>query len=76
MIQKHHIICSAYDIFFIGGGKGDESKKLIYVKTYVSPWEKAMKGDECLIATLKPSMPGPIQRKDLPKYKCFNRYSP
>lgn len=33
-----------------------------------------MKGDEGLIATLKPAMPGLTERKDLPKYKCFNRY--
>lgn len=42
--------------------------------TYVSPWEKAMKGDETLIATLKTAMLGPTERKDLTKYKCFNRY--
>ncbi|KAJ0066941.1 hypothetical protein NL108_006202, partial [Boleophthalmus pectinirostris] len=56
-----------------GGGK-DEKKHVLIVKTYVSPWEKAMKGDENLIATLKPEMPGPVQHKDLPKYRCFNRY--
>uniref|UniRef100_A0A667YVI9 Myozenin 1 n=1 Tax=Myripristis murdjan TaxID=586833 RepID=A0A667YVI9_9TELE len=50
-----------------------KSKKEIHVKTYVSPWEKAMKGDENLVATLKASMPGPIVHIDLPKYKCFNR---
>ncbi|XP_020508776.1 myozenin-1a isoform X1 [Labrus bergylta] len=42
-------------------------------KTYVSPWEKAMKGDEILVATLKTAMPGPVEKKDIPKYKCFNR---
>ncbi|KAF3708035.1 Myozenin-1 Calsarcin-2 [Channa argus] len=56
-----------------GGGKDAASKKLILVKTYVSPWEKAMKGDESLIATLKPLMLGPTERKELPMYKCFNR---
>uniref|UniRef100_A0A7N8XEY4 Synaptopodin 2-like a n=1 Tax=Mastacembelus armatus TaxID=205130 RepID=A0A7N8XEY4_9TELE len=65
------------------GGKGegtsesplkDASKKKTHVITYVSPWEKAMKGDENLIATLKTAMPGPLERKELlPKYKCFNR---
>uniref|UniRef100_A0A3P9IDS6 Myozenin 1 n=1 Tax=Oryzias latipes TaxID=8090 RepID=A0A3P9IDS6_ORYLA len=54
-------------------GKAGESKKQFVVKTYISPWEKAMKGDENLLATLKPMMPGPIDYKDLPKYKCFNR---
>ncbi|MEQ2243011.1 hypothetical protein ILYODFUR_002661 [Ilyodon furcidens] len=54
-------------------GKGGKSKTLAVVKTYVSPWEKAMKGDENLLATLKPEMPGPIDRKHLPKYKSFNR---
>ncbi|XP_034040708.1 myozenin-1-like isoform X2 [Thalassophryne amazonica] len=56
-----------------GGGKGDKSKKQIHVKTYVSPWEKAMKGDENLLSTLKSKMPGPIMHRDLPNYKCFNR---
>ncbi|XP_066535777.1 myozenin-1a isoform X2 [Hoplias malabaricus] len=43
------------------------------VKTYVSPWERAMKGNADLIATLKPNMPGPYIHQDLPQYKCFNR---
>ncbi len=63
------------DVFFTGGGSGDTTKQ-IYVKTYVSPWEKAMKGDEGLIATLKTTMPGPIEKRDMRKYKCFNRYFP
>lgn len=54
-------------------GKDGTGKTLAVVKTYISPWEKAMKGDERLLATLKPEMPGPIERKDLPKYKSFNR---
>lgn len=33
-----------------------------------------MKGDEALLATLKGYMPGPLERKDMPKYRCFNRY--
>lgn len=60
------------DVFLTGGGSNDP-KKHTYVKTYVSPWEKAMKGDEILIATLKTSMPGPIKQKDIPKWKSFNR---
>ncbi|XP_040906265.1 myozenin-1a [Toxotes jaculatrix] len=56
-----------------GGGSDTLSKRQMYVKTYVSPWEKAMKGDESLLATLKAAMPGPIERKELPKYRCFNR---
>lgn len=63
------------DASFTGGGR-DDAKKHIHVKTYVSPWEKAMKGDENLIATLKTAMPGPIQQKDIPKWKSFNRYFP
>jgi len=55
-----------------GGGR-DEKKHVLIMKTYVSPWEKAMKGDEGLIATLKPEMPGPLKYKDLPKYRSFNR---
>uniref|UniRef100_A0A3Q2QHW2 Myozenin 1b n=1 Tax=Fundulus heteroclitus TaxID=8078 RepID=A0A3Q2QHW2_FUNHE len=44
-----------------------------YVRTYVSPWERAMT-DEELKATMKPRMPGPIQaHPDLPQYKSFNR---
>ncbi|XP_071336206.1 myozenin-1a [Trachinotus anak] len=56
-----------------GGGTDGASKKHIHVKTYVSPWEKAMKGDEGLIATLKTAMPVPSEHKELPKYKSFNR---
>lgn len=44
------------------------------VKTYVSPWEHAMKDDDELKATMKPQMPGPHVHKDLPQYKSFNRY--
>ncbi|GAA6108978.1 myozenin-1b [Tachysurus ichikawai] len=43
------------------------------VKTYVSPWEHAMKDDDELKATMKPQMPGPHVHKDLPQYKSFNR---
>jgi len=45
-----------------------------YVRSYVSPWERAMKDNEELKATMKSSMPGPIQlHQDLPHYKSFNR---
>ncbi|XP_045924189.1 myozenin-1b [Micropterus dolomieu] len=45
-----------------------------YVRTYVSPWEHAMKGNEDLAATMKATMPGPIQtHPELPLYKSFNR---
>lgn len=45
-----------------------------YIRTYVSPWERAMKGDEDLVATMKSSMPGPIRiQPELPLYKSFNR---
>ncbi|MCI4384494.1 hypothetical protein PGIGA_G00039200 [Pangasianodon gigas] len=50
-----------------------EKKSCEYVKTYVSPWERAMKDDDELKATLKPQMPGPHVHKDLPQYKSFNR---
>ncbi|XP_039995818.1 myozenin-1a [Xiphias gladius] len=56
-----------------GGGSNDASEKHIHLKTYVSPWEKAMKGDESLIATLKMAMPPPVEQKELRKYKSFNR---
>lgn len=47
-----------------------------YIRTYVSPWERAMKGDEDLVATMKSSMPGPIQiHPEPPMYKSFNRYT-
>ncbi|KAF7665587.1 hypothetical protein LDENG_00138740 [Lucifuga dentata] len=55
------------------GGVGGSTKKQTVVKTYVSPWEKAMKGDENLLATLKTKMPGPIVQKEQISYKCFNR---
>ncbi|XP_072246761.1 myozenin-1a [Leuresthes tenuis] len=56
----------------LGSGKGG-NKMAVHVKTYMSPWEKAMKGDETLLSTLKTTMPGPITQKDLLKYKSFNR---
>ncbi|XP_061767233.1 myozenin-1a [Nerophis ophidion] len=54
------------------GGKGDASKKM-HGTSYTSPWEKAMKGDAGLIATLKSAMPGPCKQIELRKYKSFNR---
>lgn len=51
-----------------------EKRQLEYVKTYVSPWEHAMKDDEELKETMRWKMPGPQVHKELPKYKSFNRY--
>ncbi|KAL7878031.1 hypothetical protein SRHO_G00046740 [Serrasalmus rhombeus] len=48
-------------------------KRKEYVKTYISPWERAMKGNQELMATMKAHMPGPCVQRDLPKYKTFNR---
>ncbi|XP_051774067.1 myozenin-1a [Ctenopharyngodon idella] len=48
-------------------------KRDAYGKTYVSPWERAMKGNEDLLATMKTQMPGPYSYKELRKYKSFNR---
>ncbi|KAJ4948317.1 hypothetical protein JOQ06_019853 [Pogonophryne albipinna] len=56
-----------------GGGSDDASKTMLILKSYVSPWEKAMKGDEILVATMKGGMAGPCGAKDLRKYKSFNR---
>ncbi|KAJ0060441.1 hypothetical protein NL108_011528 [Boleophthalmus pectinirostris] len=51
-----------------------ERRRKQYVRAYVSPWERAMKGDEILVATMKGQMPGPIKiHVDLPQYKSFNR---
>ncbi|XP_034564266.1 myozenin-1b isoform X2 [Notolabrus celidotus] len=45
-----------------------------YIRNYVSPWERAMKGNEELTATMRASMPGPIRmHAELPLYKSFNR---
>ncbi|XP_035521100.1 myozenin-1b isoform X2 [Morone saxatilis] len=52
----------------------ERKRKVEYVPTYVSPWERAMKGNEELTATLKACMPGPIHmHPELPMYKSFNR---
>ena len=53
-----------------------KKRKEEYVRTYVSPWERAMKGNEELMATMRSRMPGPIQiHAELPLYKSFNRYT-
>ncbi|XP_043958796.1 myozenin-1b isoform X3 [Gambusia affinis] len=50
-----------------------EKRRKEYIRTYISPWERAMT-DEELKATMKPRMPGPIHiHPDLPQYKSFNR---
>ncbi|MBN3295808.1 MYOZ1 protein, partial [Amia calva] len=56
-----------------GGDKGRSKTRVEIVKTYISPWERAMKGNEELTATMRFRMPGPCSKDDLPKYKCFNR---
>ncbi|KAK2866598.1 hypothetical protein Q7C36_002654 [Tachysurus vachellii] len=63
------------DKFIISAENLTEKEKKISenVKTYVSPWEHAMKDDDELKATMKPQMPGPHVHKDLPQYKSFNR---
>ncbi|XP_059373610.1 myozenin-1-like [Carassius carassius] len=48
-------------------------KRAAYENTYVSHWERAMKGNEELVATMKAQMPVPCPQKELRKYKCFNR---
>ncbi|XP_077093297.1 myozenin-1a [Siphateles boraxobius] len=48
-------------------------KRDAYGRTYISPWERAMKGNEDLLATMKAQMPGPYSYKELSKYKSFNR---
>ncbi|XP_033962804.1 myozenin-1b isoform X1 [Pseudochaenichthys georgianus] len=51
-----------------------EKRRKQYVPIYVSPWERAMRGNEELRATMRSCMPGPIQEHlDLPMYKSFNR---
>lgn len=51
-----------------------KKRKEEYVRTYISPWERAMKGNEELTATMRAAMPGPIQmHPELPMYKSFNR---
>ncbi|KAM8836684.1 myozenin-1b isoform 2-T2 [Spinachia spinachia] len=51
-----------------------EKRRKEYAGTYISPWERAMKGNEELTATMKAAMPGPIQlHQELTPYKSFNR---
>ncbi|KAL0964366.1 hypothetical protein UPYG_G00322870 [Umbra pygmaea] len=49
------------------------NKKKDNISLYVSPWEKAMKGNQELTSSMKCQMPGPQSHLDLPKYKSFNR---
>ncbi|KAJ8365423.1 hypothetical protein SKAU_G00142540 [Synaphobranchus kaupii] len=51
----------------------EEKKGSEYLKTYISPWERAMKGDAELTATMKVQMPGPYVHEDPPNVKSFNR---
>jgi len=54
--------------------KVEQKRKEEYIRTYVSPWERAMKGNEELTATMRACMPGPIRiHPELPLYKSFNR---
>ncbi|XP_029620468.1 myozenin-1 isoform X1 [Salmo trutta] len=50
-----------------------EKRRQQYVRTYVSPWERAMRGDESLTATMHHCMAGPHPPHDMPKFKSFNR---
>ncbi|KAM6951499.1 myozenin-1-like [Aplochiton taeniatus] len=50
-----------------------ERKRREYVRSYVSPWERAMKGNQELTATMKACMPGPYIYKDFPQFKSFNK---
>ncbi|RXM35788.1 Synaptopodin 2-like protein [Acipenser ruthenus] len=54
-------------------GKGGSKQSITMVRTYISPWERAMRGNAELTATMRSSMPGPCSHKDLVKYKSFNR---
>lgn len=55
--------------------EGKLRRRQEYVRTYVSPWERAMRGNEELTSTMRPNMPGPVHlHADLPLYKSFNRY--
>ncbi|KAG5831575.1 hypothetical protein ANANG_G00305160 [Anguilla anguilla] len=56
-----------------GAGQAAGRTKSEFMKTCVSPWERAMKGKAELVATLKPHMPGPETPHELQKYKSFNR---
>ncbi|XP_066518327.1 myozenin-2b [Hoplias malabaricus] len=42
-------------------------------KSYHSPWEEAIINDPTLVDTLKPKMPVPEARAELPDYRSFNR---
>lgn len=52
----------------------EEEKKPENARMYISPWERAMKGDTELTATMKVEMPGPYIYQDPPSFKSFNRW--
>lgn len=71
-----HFTFNQFMVYFYIGEESalDKAKKRdAYGRTYVSPWERAMKGNEDLLATMKAQMPGPYSFKELSKYKSFNR---
>ncbi|XP_043912137.1 myozenin-1 [Protopterus annectens] len=60
------------------GGEGGDAKSggktsIHIIKTYISPWERAMGNDAELKATMRLMLSAPGPRPDLLKYKCFNR---
>uniref|UniRef100_A0A3P9DJC8 Myozenin 1 n=1 Tax=Maylandia zebra TaxID=106582 RepID=A0A3P9DJC8_9CICH len=50
----------------------ESGPSIIHVKTYVSPWEKAMKGDEGLLATLQTICHIPMPKRNYSRVPCPN----
>lgn len=80
MLDKIHILLSywpssaAQEDEVVDKESEKERRRREYVRTYVSPWERAMRGNQELTATMRTSMPGP-GRVQFPQYKSFNRYT-
>ncbi|KAM6940609.1 myozenin-2b [Xenentodon cancila] len=55
------------------GTTEEKSNSTAMHKSYHSPWEEAILRDPDLAETVKPRMPEPEPRADLPEYKSFNR---
>ncbi|XP_061763280.1 myozenin-1b isoform X2 [Nerophis ophidion] len=73
-VAKEEVVAEKVEEEAVDPWAEKQRRRREYVRTYVSPWERAMRGDEELTATMRAHMPGPVRGcADLQQYKSFNR---